>query len=243
MTKPTIILGLMTTVVLLGTTDAGAQAASSAASVGFITVRVGAQPQRRTIHTSQSFSLYDETATVTSNQPIKHGPMFDISAGYRVRRPLAIAAGVSSFRSTGNSRVTASIPDPRFFDRPRTVTANTSGLDRSEIGVHVQAAWLVPVTDKIEVAVSAGPSFIRVRQQLTTTVTVPTGTQNITVAQEAQSATALGVNVGFDGTFMFTPRVGAGVFLRYAGGSVDLPAASDVKVGGFQTGLGVRVHF
>lgn len=242
MTKPTTILGLMTTVVLLGTTDVGAQAASSAANAGFINVRVGAQPQRRRIHTSQSFSLYDETATVTSNQSIKNGPMFDISAGYRVWRPLAIAVGVSSFRSTGNSGVTASIPDPRFFDRPRTVTANTSGLDRSELGVHVQAAWLVPVTDKIEVAVSAGPSFIRVRQQLTT-ATVPTGTQNITVAQETQSATALGVNVGFDGTFMFTPRFGAGVFLRYAGGSVDLPAASDVKVGGFQTGLGFRVHF
>jgi len=42
---------------------------------------------------------------------------------------------------------------------------------------------------------------------------------------------------------LFTPRIGAGVFIRYAGGSVDLPSAPDVKVGGFQIGVGARVRF
>ena len=98
------------------------------------------------------------------------------------------------------------------------------------------------MTDKIDVAFSAGPSFIHVTQQLAT-VTVPAGTQNATASQETQAGTAIGANVGFDGTYMFTPRFGVGLFARYAGGSVDLPAVSGLRVGGFRTGLGFRTRF
>lgn len=242
MTKITRVLGLMATCALVGGARLEAQGPPPRESAGFINVNVGAQPQRRTIQASQSFSLYDETATVTSNQPIKNGPMFDVSGGYRVRRRLAFAVGLSSFRSRGDGGVTASIPDLHFFDRPRIVTQDTSGLDRSEVGVHLQAVWFVPLSDTIDVSLSAGPSFIRLSQQVAT-VTVTTGTQDINVLQDSQTGTALGVNIGFDGNLMFTPRFGAGLFARYAGGSTDLPAAADVKVGGLQAGVGLRVRF
>ena len=53
-----------------------------------------------------------------------------------------------------------------------------------------------------------------------------------------QSGVAKGGNAGFQGTYLFTPRYGVDVFARYAGGVGDLPAVSNVTVGGFQTGLG-----
>jgi len=74
-------------------------------------------------------------------------------------------------------------------------------------------------------------------------VTVPSRTQNINIATGSEEGTAKGVNVGVDGTYLFTPRVGAGIFLRYAGGSVDLPSAPGLKVGGFQAGIGARIRF
>jgi hypothetical protein len=40
-----------------------------------------------------------------------------------------------------------------------------------------------------------------------------------------------------------TPRYGVGVFVRYAGGSVDADAVPDMKVGGFQFGAGIRVTY
>ena len=43
-----------------------------------------------------------------------------------------------------------------------------------------------------------------------------------------ESATAIGINLGFDASLMLTPHYGAGIFVRYAGGSVDLPSVSDV---------------
>jgi hypothetical protein len=36
---------------------------------------------------------------------------------------------------------------------------------------------------------------------------------------------------------------GGGIFVRYNGGSVDLPSAANVKAGGFQMGIGARLRF
>jgi hypothetical protein len=235
------IVGLMTLFVALGG-EAKAQQASLPGSA-FLSINVGAQPQRRTVRTSMTFPLYDETAAVTSSQPIKNGPMFDITGGYRAWRSVAVAVGVSSFSTSGTSSVTASIPDPGFFDRARTIVQDATGLGRREIGVHLQAVWSRPMTDRIEVSLSAGPSIIRVSQQLAATVTVPARTQNVNLVEETQSGTALGANVGFDGSYMLTPQYGLGVFLRYAGASVDLPAVSGLKVGGVQGGFGFRARF
>ena len=240
MTQTTTVLALIT-FAWLSAAEARAQQPPPA-SAGFITVNVGAQPQRRTINTSESFSLYDEKATVTSNQPIKNGVIFDVSGGYRVWRQVALGVGLSSFRSRGDAGIIASIPDPGFFDRPKIVTGTTSGLDRSELGVHLQAVWRTPVTDKVDVSLSAGPSFISVKQQVAT-ASVRTRTQDIDVIQKSESGTAVGINVGFDGSYMFQPQYGVGMFVRYAGGSVDLPAVSDVKVGGLQGGFGFRLRF
>lgn len=168
--------------------------------------------------------------------------LFDLSAGYRPWGGFGIGVGVSSFRSRGDAGVVVSIPDPAFFDRPTIVTQDVSGLDRSELGLHVQAVWLTPVTDKFDITISAGPSLIRVTQQVTA-VSVPVGTRSINVTQEDQSGTGLGINVGADGSYMFQPQFGVGLFIRYAGGSVNLPAVSNLKVGGFQGGVGLRLRF
>ena len=37
---------------------------------------------------------------------------------------------------------------------------------------------------------------------------------------------------------MFTKMIGAGVFIRYNGGSIDLPDATGLNAGGFQLGIG-----
>jgi hypothetical protein len=222
----------------------GARTAAQAPSdSGFLAVRVGAQPQRPTIRATHGFDLFDEAATVESIYHIDNGPVFDVSGGYRAGPELLVGAGVSVFRSRGPSTATASIPDPIFFDRFRTVMVESSDHQRTEIGIHGQVGWLTRVGDRLEILLSAGPSLVRLSQELTPSFTVAAGTGSVTLVRERQSGTGVGVNAGFDGTFMFDARYGAGLFLRYAGGSVDLPDASDVRVGGFQTGLGLHVRF
>ena len=100
-------------------------------------------------------------------------------------------------------------------------------------------------------AIAIGPSFTRVRQDLV--VDSQEFGQNIVSAANAnttippivvnQSGTAKGINVGLDGQYMFTRMLGAGIFIRYNGGSVDLADASAVDAGGFQLGIGGRFRF
>jgi hypothetical protein len=243
MTKTTKTLVLMTCLALTGASTLSAQTPPAPATRGFVNVNVGAQPQRHDFSTSATFPIYDETATLSSAGRVKNGPFFDISAGGNVWHSLAIGIGYSTFSSHDNASVTASIPNPLFFNQPRTSTQDASSLQRTEHGVHLMAIWFIPVSTKMDVAVSVGPSFIRVKQQLASSATVAAGTQNFTPSVTTESGTVKGVNAGVDGTYMFTPRYGAGILIRYAGGKVDLPSVSDVKAGGFQAGIGIRVRF
>jgi hypothetical protein len=82
-----------------------------------------------------------------------------------------------------------------------------------------------------------------VGQEVASSVTVAAGTQNVTPVVTKEKKTAASALIGVDGTYMVTENFGAGVFMRYVGGKVDLPSVADLKVGGFQIGAGGRVRF
>ncbi len=238
-----MVVTLMATMLVAGAGQAGAQGAAASESKMFLGIDVGAQPQQRTTTSSTSFPLYDETATVTTNQPIHNGPVFGVSGGYRVRPNLAIALGVTMFNArSADSSVVASIPDLVFFNRPKVVTAAATGLKHQELGVHIQAVWFHTLNEKIGIALSAGPSLINVKHDLAT-ATVATGTQNVTTATATEKKSAPGFNAGGEATYKLTPRLGAALFVRYVGGKVDLPSLHGLKVGGLQAGLGIRIGF
>jgi hypothetical protein len=206
-------------------------------------VNVGAQPQRHTIVTASTIPIYQESAAITSTLPIRNGALLDVTGGYRVWPHLAIAVGFSTFGRPSDGAVSATIPNPVFYGRPFAATASAAGLAHSERGVHLQAIWFVPVRDRLELALSAGPSLIHVSQDMTPTVTIAANSQTVSVTPVTQSGFAKGANAGVSVNYLFTPRVGLGVFVRYAGGSIDLPSAGTVAVGGAQTGVGLRLRF
>ena len=100
----------------------------------------------------------------------------------------------------------------------------------------------MPLTDKIDATVVAGPSFFRLTQDILD-ATVPSGTQTANVATLSEKGSSTGGHIGVNLSYMFAPNYGAGVFLRYAGASIDLPSAQDIKVGGLQLGIGARLRF
>ena len=146
----------------------------------------------------------------------------------------------------------ASVPSPISFSRPPTqVTINEASASRSDRNVYLVAVWFFPVSEKIDVALAIGPSFTRVQQDLVidsqafrqNIVNAATSGATIAPIVQSESGTAKGINVGVDGQYMFTKMIGAGVFIRYNGGSVDLPDATGVNAGGFQVGIGGRLRF
>jgi hypothetical protein len=243
MTKTVPVLLAWFTLAGVASLQAQTSQGSGEKKIRFVGLNVGAQPHKRTLSTSSSSPLYQESLLINTNHRIGSGAVVGIGGGYQVWRSLVIAGEFTTFSSSGSAQAAASIPNPLFFNQPLDVTISVPNLDRKENAFHLSAMWFVPITEEIDIAFSLGPSFIHVSQDLATTGTVPNLTQDLTLTTTRASGTATGVNVGFEGTYKFTPRYGAALFIRYAGGSLDLPNAPDVASGGFQIGIGGRMRF
>jgi hypothetical protein len=124
------------------------------------------------------------------------------------------------------------------------VSSTAAGLKHTESVVNLSAVWMVPVTDKIDVGVSAGPSIFNVKQDIPGSLTATEPGPTINVAVDSATKTSVGINIGLDVAYMMTKQFGFGGLARYTWGSVDLEGATDkLTVGGFQIGGGLRVRF
>jgi hypothetical protein len=211
---------------------------------GFVNLTGGVQVGSHTLDTSRTFDLYDEQGTVDSSQKIKSGGLFDVSAGFKVWHNLAIGVGYSWTSSKADAAIQAQVPDPVVFDHLRSVSSTAAGLKHTESVVNLSAVWMVPVTDKIDVGVSAGPSIFNVKQDIPGSLTATEPGPTINVAVDSATKTSVGINIGLDVAYMMTKQFGFGGLARYTWGSVDLEGATDkLTVGGFQIGGGLRVRF
>ena len=222
-----------------------AQAQMTWTDQAFANISGGYQGGSDTLTTNTPFELYDEQGTVTSSQKVSGGGLFDISVGYKVWRNLAAGVGIFAHRrilQCGGHRARAR---PAVFNQLRTVTASASDLKHSENVIHLTATWMVPVTDKIDVGVSAGPAIFRVKQDLPSAVTVTEPGPTVSaVTIDNVTKTSVGIDLGVDVTYLVTKGMGIGGLARYTRASSDLSGASEnVTVGGFQIGGGLRIRF
>jgi opacity protein-like surface antigen len=202
---------------------------------------------------------FTDTATIRRNQEngrletaydVGGGLAFDVSGSYLVWKQLAIGVGLTLFSSSTTTAIDAQVPHPFFFNQQRTVTGEFDG-DRSETAVHIQAKWLLPVSPKMLVTIFGGPSFFSVKQDIVSdfeySESYPYDTATFTRAIAAsQSESAVGINVGGDVAYFFTPNVGVGGTAQYSGATVEMTVPSgtaDVKAGGLQVGGGLRLRF
>lgn len=219
---------------------------------GFISANGGYQTTAREFVDNVTFTAYAEQGEFDVRYHTPAAPLVDISGGARIWRNLGVGAGVSAFRKANAANVTARVPHPFFFNRRREASGDTGSLTREELAVHVQALWMVPVTDKIDVALFAGPSYFQVQQPFVDSLryeeTYPYDTTAVTgVNTTVQKKNNVGFNAGVDVSYMLTRMVGIGGMVRYSRATVKFTSADNeelgVEVGGPQAGVGVRVRF
>jgi hypothetical protein len=251
MTKTTNVLTLLAGICLAAAPEARAQTENPQV---FVIVNVGAQAHTHTVSTGGSFTAFEETGTFASRQGVSGGLLFDLGAGYQVTDKIAIAVSASRVAEATTASVTADVPHPIFFDRLRPASVETEGLDRREVGVHIQLMYFLNagfLPEGSRLAFTVGPSFFRVEHDLVTDVDVlptpPAANPAIDSVVEKQSASGVGFNAGFDFTYPIASRIGIGAFVRYAGASgvspiFDAFEGSD-SAGGFQGGAGLRIGF
>ncbi len=212
---------------------------------GYVTFNVGVQVGSDDLDTSSTFSLYDETATVTSTQKISGGAFFEFGGAYRVWGK-NLLAGVSFTRTKSDADVaiTGSIPDPIVHDRPRTVTATQGDAEHAETVMHLNAIWMIPVANKLDVGVFGGPSIFWVSQDTITSLTVTEPGPTVSAPLTEVKKTTGGINFGVDVQYLVMKKVAIGGVARYTWASASIEGATEkLGVGGFQLGVGARYRF
>lgn len=218
-----------------------------------VSINGGGQLGGSDIEQESRFQLYGEEAIVRTFQDIGGGGLFDIGAAYRVGKQWGVGIAINKTGDRGDATVDGSLPNPLFFDRPRAFTTTVPGLKHDETAVHLQGAWFMPFTDKVDLLFTGGPTIFNASQEFAGDVAFTnTGSEFEGVVINSVSVTrvkdsGLGFNIGADLTYTIHKTIGAGVLLRYTYGSIGFDLGdgqtADIKVGGFQIGVGARVRF
>ena len=210
----------------------------------FAALSAGVQVGTSDVTSTQTFAIYGEPATLLSQQDVKGGLFFDAQAGYRVWRNLALGASVTFLQGKADATVTGTIPDPIVFDSPRSVSATAADLTHRETWVAALATWVMPLTDKMDVFLSAGPAVAQVQQELPTESTVEEPGPTLSeISVKRYTKSGIGFVAGADARYMITPRIGVGAMAKFSAASVAIAGDTKSDFGGFQLGGGVRIRF
>lgn len=248
---------------MLGSAPALAQSRPSSSSTapatiradrGFVNINGGYRPTAGSFTDTVRITQNVEPGTIDTAYRVKAAPEFDVGGGVRVWRQLAVAVDVAYFSKAAGGSVSAQIPHPLYFGRPRTVGGDTPALSRQETAVHAQLVWMVPVADRgghWRLDVAGGPSFFNLRQNVVQDVTVtdayPFDTATLaTVVSQRVAKSRVGFNVGANLSYMLSAKVGVGTTVMFSRARVALPSVDHnvtVDAGGTQVGAGLRFRF
>ena len=128
---------------------------------GFFNINFAAQIGSHDFTETSAPTVYGESASISTPHQIGSGFLFDISGGARVAGNLGIGVGYSRFSTSESPTVTAQIPNPLFFGKPRSATAATGTLDHSESVVHLQVLWMLPARAEAGRRVVRGPLVLQ----------------------------------------------------------------------------------
>ena len=85
-----------------------------------------------------------------SSASVPKAVIYDFGASVRLWRELYAGAAVSIFETTGDGTLTARVPHPLQFNKPRTTTGDIADATRTEIGTHIMFGWMIPAAGGVD---------------------------------------------------------------------------------------------
>jgi opacity protein-like surface antigen len=240
-----VVAGALTLTTLAGAAPARAQPGWT--DRGYVNVSGWFQPTTTVSDTVRPID-FAEAAVIDTSYTTRAGPGVDAGGGVRVWRNLGVGVDVSRFSKKTEGSVSAQVPHPFFFNRPRSVSGNASSLTRDETAVHLQAIWMAPLGRRWQLALGGGPSWLSVGQDLvgdvSITQTYPFDTATFAGATTAhRTGSRIGFNAGADVSYRVRPHVGLGFGVTFSRASVPLSDTVTVEAGGAHVGGGLRFRF
>jgi hypothetical protein len=240
---------MVAAVVMAGPSSALAQTADG--SRFMLSLSGAFEPGTQTYADDGTFLLYDETGRLNVSSELSSGAVLDFGVGAFVRGNWTLGAHFHRTSSTDEAAVDGSAPHPLFFNRPRPFSATVADMKRTEQALHLSAGYLLPVNEKFDVHVYAGPSQFRFSQEVVAGATVTdAGSFAVSYVVERRKQNAWGGHVGADLSYAIYQNAPMsfrlGAYVRYAGASSEFQVVSNTvttKLGGVQIGGGLRVRF
>jgi hypothetical protein len=224
-----------------------------------VNLGIAASAGEEQVYTFAGTLFREPVAMATAYAKPSRGADFDFGGGYMFTPKIGVGV---SFQGTAHKDpvgLGVTVPHPYFFNASTTAANVTdSALTRTEGTVNIQAMVSALNTDRLRVRVFGGPSFFRLKADMVqdiefdqaATIFSRANFVSITGYDKVEAeGTGIGFHAGADMSVFFTRVVGVGAFGRYSRGTVSLDpepmseVAQDVRVGGFQTGGGLRLRF
>ena len=133
-----------------------------------LSANIGQQASTTTVSQEQSFDRYFEQGSFTFERTIPQSLIYDFGAMVRVWRGLYAGGALSMFDQSGPGTVTARVPHPLQFNKPRTTTGDIADANRREFGQHITVGWTIPASGGLDFILSGGPSFFMTEQLFVT---------------------------------------------------------------------------
>ena len=216
-------------------------------------VNLGLQFINDAFMTRATFRQYGETGFFDTHYHVTKHYSMDAEIATRIWKALGFGIAVSHVGEPTRAVLHAQVPNPFFFNFPRTTEGVARSLKRREFGLHLQGQLWHAFGETFLLRVTWGPTIFAVRQDLVSQiVTRESGvdfdrvslvnhrTRTITVS-------SFGVNVGLDGTLFVTERIGLGFNMRHSNGKANADVGDQAKtlleLGGVQAAGGLRFAF
>jgi hypothetical protein len=184
--------------------------------------------------------IYSERASVVTTNALGSSMIpIDVGGGVHIWRNLGAGGAYTRFSATSTATVDAQVPHPILFNQPRFASAPAE-LTHEEWAIHMLGIYVLPLTERMDVAISGGPvlmnvkddhvSAIQIAEESPTFATV-TIAKAVVVTTDTQKWSMV---FGGDLTYFLTPMIGVGVAVRLV---------PDSDAGPLQIGVGARLRF
>ena len=225
----------------------------------FVTIDVPFQPLNNDFAESLSFAdttRKTENVTFAARYEPTRGALVDAGAGVRVVKNLGVGVTTSWFERESSGSFELAVPSPLVANRPLGLAGSVSGLNRTELGVHIKALYALPLGRNTRVMLGGGPSIFRTKQDLVRSIEFDklpgfTGLKFDEALIAEVERTVVGFNVGADLTWALASHFGVGTVTRYSRAKLTLDPGSESGVsraiemhaGGLHIGGGIRLLF
>lgn len=201
---------------------------------------------------TSTWEVAQETAELTADYDSGIGPAFEGLLGVRFTPRFGFRATFGWSRRDTEATLTGSLPHPFFFDRPRTVSGQVSGLEYTQLASNLDLEWR-PLVGRVSVAVFGGVALVRVEADFVERIEFDEqypydeATFRNAVTQGSRSDAVVGWSAGASVSHALGSRVTIGLEARYTRANLELVlpggAVAPINAGGLQLIAGLGVGF